>query len=113
MIKKIDNQYRKLVHVHADHPLYYSVEGSHWLKTPITPICDNKRHLICLPYTLENLHELARQFRIKPHWFHKNHYDIPKRQVEIIMAECKVVTTRQIVRIIRGTLDAKVSDYED
>lgn len=44
--------------------------------------CDNKRHLICKPYSIENLHLMAKQLNIKRCWFHKNHYDIPKKKIK-------------------------------
>lgn len=63
-------------------------------------ICDNSRHLVCLPYSVENLHEMAKKLGIRACWFHKNHYDIPKRRVAEIMAKCEVVSSRRIVEII-------------
>lgn len=64
-------------------------------------ICDTKRHLICKPYSIDNLHAMAKQLNIKRAWFHKNHYDIPKRRIKEVMAKCLVVTTRDIVKFIR------------
>ena len=64
-------------------------------------LTDKKRHLICLPYSIENLHKMAEDLRIKRCWFHKNHYDIPKRRIEEIEAKCAVVSTKRIVEIIR------------
>lgn len=63
-------------------------------------VCDDKRHLICVPYSVENLHIMAEQLNIKKHWFHKNHYDIPKRRIDEITKKCKVVNMRLIVDII-------------
>lgn len=28
-------------------------------------LCDNKRHLICVPYTIQNLHKMAENLNIK------------------------------------------------
>jgi tetraacyldisaccharide-1-P 4'-kinase len=39
-------------------------------------------------------------------WFHKDHYDIPKRRIAEITARCVVVSSKDIVKIIRGTYDA-------
>lgn len=44
--------------------------------------CDFKRHLICEPYSIENLHYMAHILNIKKCWFHKNHYDIPKKELK-------------------------------
>lgn len=65
-------------------------------------LTDGKRHLICVPYSIENLHEMARSLGIKRCWFHKDHYDIPKRRQKEIEAHCEIVSSKQIVRIIRG-----------
>lgn len=65
-------------------------------------VCDNKRHLICVPYTIENLHVMAKQLGIKKCWFHKNHYDIPVRRIEEIKKQCQVVSSKEIVEIIRS-----------
>lgn len=64
-------------------------------------ICDNKRHLICEPYSIENLHKMAEELNIKKCWFHKgNHYDIPKKRIEEIQNKCDVISTKEIVKII-------------
>jgi hypothetical protein len=70
----------------------------------MTFVCDNKRHLVCLPYSISDLHWMADRLKIGRHFFHRDHYDIPKRRVAEIMAKCTVVNSRQIVLIIRGTL---------
>ena len=66
--------------------------------------CDNKRHLVCTPYSKENLHKMAEDLNIKRCWFHKNHYDIPKTRIEEIKAKCIVVSSKEIVNIIKQTL---------
>ncbi len=65
--------------------------------------CDNGRHLVCLPYSEENLHKMAESLNIKRCWYHKNHYDIPKRRIEEIKSKCNVITSKDIVKIIQGT----------
>jgi len=69
--------------------------------------CDEHRHLVCVPYSEENLHEMARELGIKRCWFHSRvrflHYDIPKRRIEEITARCTVVSSRDILSIIKGT----------
>lgn len=70
-------------------------------------VCDNARHLVCVPYTVENLHLMAADLGIKRCWFHAGasypHYDIPKKRVAEIMGRCKVVTTREILEIVKAT----------
>ncbi len=66
--------------------------------------CDEKRHLVCVPYSIENLHIMAEDLGIKRVWFHKNHYDIPKRRIEEINSKCIVISPKDIVRIIKGII---------
>lgn len=63
--------------------------------------CDNKRHLICKPYSIENLHKMASELGIKKCWFHKDHYDIPKLRIGEIMSICNIVHSKKIVQIIK------------
>lgn len=65
--------------------------------------CDNERHLVCEPYSVDNLHRMAEQLNIKRCWFHggdKPHYDIPKRRIDEIKAKCIVVSSKRILAII-------------
>ena len=64
-------------------------------------VCDNNRHLICVPYSLDNLHLMAQALNLKRCWFHKNHYDIPVRRIEEIQNKCQIVSSKEIVEIIR------------
>ena len=64
--------------------------------------CDNNRHLICEPYLKENLHKMAKDLNIKHCWFHKDHYDIPKRRIEEITNKCILVETKTIIEIINN-----------
>jgi hypothetical protein len=64
--------------------------------------CDGQRHLVCLPYSIENLHEMARQLGIKRCWFHEDHYDIPLRRIKEIENRCTVVPSKWIVLLVRG-----------
>jgi hypothetical protein len=68
-------------------------------------LTDRKRHLICSPYSIENLHKMAGMLNIKQCWFHKDHYDIPKKRVQEIEALCRIISSKDIVRVIRGELD--------
>ncbi len=66
--------------------------------------CDTKRHLVCVPYSLDNLHRMAYALGINRCWFHKDHYDIPKRRIDEVMSHCEVVRSKDIVNIIKRTL---------
>lgn len=68
--------------------------------------CDDARHLVCVPYSIDNLHAMAAALDIKRCWFHSNsrfpHYDIPKRRDAEIRTKCTVVTPKDIIAIIKG-----------
>jgi len=63
--------------------------------------CDNQRHLVCYPYSIKNLHEMANKFYIKRCWFHKDHYDIPIYKIIEISEKCFIVSSKDIVKIIK------------
>ena len=65
-------------------------------------VTDGKRHLVCIPYSVENLHLMAAALGIKRCWFHKDHYDIPKKRVKEVEALCELVSSRDVVNIIKG-----------
>lgn len=73
------------------------------MNSDLTYVCDSHRHLVCIPYSIDNLHKMAKDLEINKCWFHKNHYDIPKKRQEEIEGKCKIVSSRDIVGIIRNT----------
>lgn len=66
----------------------------------LTYFCDVERHLVCLPYSVPNLHRMAAALGIKRCWFHRDHYDVPKGRIEEIKAKCVQVNPRKILQII-------------
>jgi hypothetical protein len=74
------------------------------------------RHLVCWPYSIQNLHDMAAKFRLHRCWFHASkprtlgsssenrlaHYDIPKRRMAEIAAQTEVVSARIILAICKG-----------
>lgn len=82
--------------------------------TSVGYYCDDSRHLVCVPYGREELHEMARALGIGRHWFHASpnhtHYDIPKRRVAEIQAKCIRVSSREIIKICQGNYH---DDHED
>lgn len=58
--------------------------------------CDTK----CEPYSIENLHYMAHILNIKKCWFHKNHYDIPKKRIKEIENKCKIISSKELLKII-------------
>ena len=45
---------------------------------------------------------MADELGIKRCWFHKNHYDIPKRRMKEIADKTIVVSPRTILKITKG-----------
>ena len=67
-------------------------------------LTDGKRHLICYPYSIENLHMMAENLEINKVWYHSKpypHYDIPKRRIEEIESKCHLVSSKKLLRIIK------------
>ena len=77
------------------------------MKDELTFYCDKGRHLVCKPYSIENLHKMADILDIKRCWFHGGrhpHYDIPKRRIEEITKKCELVSGETILSIIKMIL---------
>lgn len=47
---------------------------------------------------------MARVLKMGRHWFHKDHYDIPKRRKENVENFCEFVSSKEIVNIIKGKI---------
>ena len=67
---------------------------------------DKQRHLVCYPFSEDNLHEMARQLGVNRCWFHPSrgglHYDIPKKRIAEIQARTEIVSVRTIWKICHG-----------
>lgn len=69
--------------------------------------CDTRRHLVCLPYSVENLHQMARILSIKKSWYSRQgrllhpHYDIPAYRFYEVQHLCITVRPRDILNIIK------------
>lgn len=62
------------------------------------------RHLICEPYSVENLHAMAEDLNIKRCWYHASpyaHYDIPKKRIAEIQSKCEIITAKELLTIIK------------
>lgn len=73
----------------------------------LTFFCDDDRHLVCQPFSVENLHLMAAYFGIGRRWFHglekgHPHYDIPSRRFTEIYKQCIVLSPREILLISKG-----------
>lgn len=83
-------------------------------KSELRYYCDAQRHLVCLPYTKDNLHRMAVDLGISRNWFDRDHYDIPLRRVEEIRKKCIKVRPQFIVKIIQsGLLEQPKQTYEN
>ena len=47
---------------------------------------------------------MAEELGIKRCWFHKDHYDIPKRRIEEIKNKCILVSSKEILYIARNDI---------
>ena len=65
---------------------------------------DNIRHLVCIPYSIDNLHRMADDLGIGRHFFHKNHYDIPAKRVNDprIIENSTLIRPREILQIVKS-----------
>ena len=68
-------------------------------------LVDAQRHLVCLPYSTDNLHAMASELGIKRCWFHRDHYDVPKKMVAEVSLRAGVVRPREILAVIRGEMN--------
>jgi hypothetical protein len=82
---------------------------------------DNQRHLVCTPFSVENLHLMAAELGIKRCHFHRGrhpHYGIPLFMLGDVIKKSILVSPREIHRIIHGAVmktefDGKVEiDHE-
>lgn len=76
---------------------------------------DDKRHLVCSPYSIENLHLMASDLGIKRCWYHSKpypHYDIPKKKIEEIKTKTKVVSPREIIKIIKSSIMIEANEVK-
>jgi hypothetical protein len=68
-------------------------------------VSDNQRHLVCYPFSENELHKMAHMFYIDAGWLHTKHllhYDIPKHKSWEISEKTLIVSPKTIVRIIKG-----------
>lgn len=69
---------------------------------------DAQRHLVCEPYSVDNLHRMAEELGIGRHWYHASakypHYDVPKREWGRYAEDPRVnvVSPRVILEVVRG-----------
>lgn len=69
-----------------------------------TIICDERRHIAVEPFSLEALHEAAATLGVKRCWFHAGrfpHYDMPKKRIEELKPKCKLVSSRELLEVIK------------
>jgi hypothetical protein len=62
-------------------------------------LIDKQRHLVVDPPS--ELHAVAASLGIKRCWFHKDHYDVPKRMHAELLARFGESSPREILKIAR------------
>ena len=89
------------------------------MSNELTVYYDDKRHMVCRPYTVENLHKAAAALGLKRCWYHSSpypHYDLPKTWVadfglkldfQLLNLDClgikyEQVSARQILKICKA-----------
>lgn len=62
------------------------------------------RHLVCHPLSVTNLHAMARELGINRCWYHagRDHYDVPKRRIGKLPARVELITSRELLTILKG-----------
>lgn len=68
-------------------------------------LCDEAGHLICTPYTTENLHVAARHLTLGPLFYKTEpypHYAVPWMRIEDVRAKCDAVEEAAILAIVGG-----------
>lgn len=63
-------------------------------------VCDDRNHLICVPYSTDNLHQMAQDLGIDRKNFKKNHYLIPNNSN--LNCTPQIVGYETLVDIIRS-----------
>lgn len=71
---------------------------------PLTYLCDQNRHLICVPFSLENMKRMAFQLQLKRKALSKvpgkRFYRIPFDRLLEIEMQCELVPAWHILEII-------------
>jgi hypothetical protein len=62
-------------------------------------ICDSNRHMVCQPFSVDNLHRMAASLHIDRTWFFDDYYLIPGNRVQEMMALCEVRSPAEVAQI--------------
>lgn len=65
-------------------------------------ITDGVGNVICLPYSVENLHKMADDLGIAKRWYRNGHYNVPKEIADGLEEKCDKVTTTTLFRTVRN-----------
>jgi len=71
----------------------------------LTYYSDILRHIICVPYSVTNLHRMAKDLGIDRAWYEAKpypHYDIPKKRIAEIQARTTVIKSTELLKKIKG-----------
>lgn len=63
------------------------------------------RHLVCWPFSIDALHDMARELGVRRCWYHAGrfpHYDVPKMRVGKLGDRVETISTRALLAIVKG-----------
>ena len=67
-------------------------------------LTDGHRNVICVPYSIENLHKMADDLGIKRSWFKEDHYEIPDSYYPQFEDKCERVTTPTLFKTVKNMM---------
>lgn len=67
-------------------------------------LTDGRKNIICLPYSIENLHQMAKELGMNEKYFNKDHYVVPDHMVDEIEDKCGKVSTQTLFLTARNGL---------
>lgn len=76
----------------------------------IVPMIDSKKRLVCMPYSVSNLHTVAKTLGMKRGLFRSSHYAVPASKLVEIQQKSVIITATQANMIIKGEIKTTVDN---
>jgi hypothetical protein len=67
-------------------------------------LTDGRKNLICVPYSVENLHSMAMELGIPTRFFDRDKYKIPDTIRDDVEDKCELVSSQTIFRTIHKVM---------
>ena len=67
-------------------------------------LTDGRKNLICVPYSVENLHSMAHDLGIPTRYFDRDKYKIPDVIRDDVEEKCEMVSSQTIFRTIHKVM---------